>query len=397
MLGAAVRPFPGPVGRVSLVGVAGAGLGMVVILATWGSVLSVLVVPRRSRDRLSRLVNAITDGVFRVATSRVRGYASRDRLLAGQAATLILLQLATWLVLFYLGFALVLQLFDAHGTAHAFAQAGSSLFTLGYTGPDTAELSVIDYLAAATGLIVVALQIGYLPTLYSAFNRRETEVTLLSSRAGTPAWGPEILARTRYGFTSADDGAVMDRFYLQWERWAADLSESHSNYPVLMRFRSPAKLASWLVALVAVLDSAALWLALSPDRAPTTEARLALRMGFSALRSLAATIGIPVEHDPDPDSDLQLSYDGLPCRHPAHRLNHLRHGPQPRTSVAGLSRMADQLRGRRVRPRRPFRRRARPVDRPTPHRRSDHATHPAGQPHTDPSPSRPAHPHPDTP
>ena len=289
-------------------GVAGAGLGVVLILATWGSVLSVLVVPRRSRDRLSRLVNAITDGVFRVATSRMRGYASRDRLLAGQAATLILLQLATWLALFYLGFALVLQLFDAHGTAHAFAQAGSSLFTLGYTGPDTAELSVIDYLAAATGLIVVALQIGYLPTLYSAFNRRETEVTLLSSRAGTPAWGPEILARTRYGFTSADDGAVMDRFYLQWERWAADLSESHSNYPVLMRFRSPAKLASWLVALVAVMDSAALWLALSPDRAPTTEARLALRMGFSALRSLADTIGIPVEHDPDPDSDLQLSY-----------------------------------------------------------------------------------------
>ena len=289
-------------------GVAGAGLGVVVILATWGSVLSVLVVPRRSRDRLSRLVNAITDGVFRLATSRVRGYASRDRLLAGQAAALILLQLATWLVLFYVGFALVLQLFDAHGTAHAFAQAGSSLFTLGYTGPDTAELSIIDYLAAATGLVVVALQIGYLPTLYSAFNRRETEVTLLSSRAGTPAWGPEILARTRFGFTSADDGAVMDRFYLQWERWAADLSESHSNYPVLMRFRSPAKLASWLVALVAVMDSAALWLALSPDRAPTTEARLALRMGFSALRSLADTIGIPVELDPDPDSDLQLSY-----------------------------------------------------------------------------------------
>lgn len=169
MLGAAGRPFPGPVGRVSLVGVAGAGLGVVVILATWGSVLSVLVVPRRSRDRLSRLVNAITDGVFRVATSRVRGYASRDRLLAGQAAAVILLQLATWLLLFYLGFALVLQLFDAHGIAHAFAQAGSSLFTLGYTGPDTAELSIIDYLAAATGLIVVALQIGYLPTLYGAY------------------------------------------------------------------------------------------------------------------------------------------------------------------------------------------------------------------------------------
>ena len=288
---------------------AGAVLGVAVILATWGSVLSVLVVPRRSRDPLSRLVNMVTDGAFRLATSRLPTYEARDRLLAGQAAAVILLQLATWLALFYTGFALVLQLLDPQGGAHAFAQAGSSMFTLGYTGPETAQLSIVDYLAAATGLVVVALQIGYLPTLYSAFNRRETEVTLLSSRAGTPAWGPEILARTRYGFRSADDGAVMDQFYLQWERWAADLSESHSNYPVLMRFRSPAKFSSWLVALVAVMDSAALWLALSPDRAPATEARLALRMGFSALRALAATVGIAVNLDPDPDGDLQLSYE----------------------------------------------------------------------------------------
>ncbi len=288
--------------------VVGAVLGAVLVFATWVSVLSVLVVPRPSRDPLSRLVNRATDGAFRLATSRVRRYGTRDRLMAGQAPAVIILQLTAWLLLFYVGFALVLQPFDGHGSAHAFAQAGSSLFTLGYTGPDTAQLSVIDYAAAATGLVVVALQIGYLPTLYSAFNRRETEVTLLSSRAGTPAWGPEILARMRFGFGSEDDGAGMDQFYLQWERWAADLSESHTNYPVLMLFRSPAKLSSWLVALVAVMDSAALWLALSPERAPRLEARLALRMGFSALQSLATTAGIEVDPDPDPDGDLQLSY-----------------------------------------------------------------------------------------
>jgi len=101
----------------------------------------------------------------------------------------------------------------------------------------------------------------------------------------------------------------MDAFYLQWERWAADLSESHTNYPVLTRFRSPAELSSWLVALVAVLDSAALWMALSPGRAPAVEARLALRMGFTALRSIAETVGLEVDHDPDPDAALQLSYD----------------------------------------------------------------------------------------
>jgi hypothetical protein len=105
-----------------------------------------------------------------------------------------------------------------------------------------------------------------------------------------------------------DEGAVMDTFYLGWERWAADLAESHTNYPVLTRFRSPGQLSSWLVAVVAVLDSAALWMALAPSRAPATEARLALRMGFTALRAIARTLDVPVDDDPDPDAPLQLGY-----------------------------------------------------------------------------------------
>jgi hypothetical protein len=230
-------------------------------------------------------------------------------MLATQAPLSILAQLVVWLVLFYLGFALVLGAFDRQGRGHALAQAGSSLLTLGYAGPSDAPLTVVDYVAAGTGLVVVALQIGYLPTLYSAFNRRETEVTLLAGRAGTPPWGPEVLARTRFGFGAEDQGAVLDEFYLQWERWAADVSESHTNYPVLIRFRSPAKYSSWLVALVAVMDSAALWLALSPSRAPLPAARLALRMGFTALRSIAESVGLQVDHDPDPDAPLRLSYE----------------------------------------------------------------------------------------
>ncbi len=288
--------------------VLGAVLGAAVVLVAWTSVLSVLVVPRRSRDRVSRLINGGVDRVFLLATRRRASYRTRERLLGVHGPTIILAQLAIWLVLFYCGFALILQSFDRHGTGHAFAQAGSSLFTLGYAGPAGATLSGLDYFAAATGLVVVALQIGYLPTLYSAFNRREVEVTLLTGRAGTPAWGPEILARTRFGFTAEDDGPMMEQFYLQWERWAADVSESHTNYPVLIRFRSPGDYSSWLVALIAVMDSAALWLALSPSRAPRVEARLALRMGFTTLQAIAGTFGLPVDDDPDPDSALQLSY-----------------------------------------------------------------------------------------
>jgi hypothetical protein len=292
-----------------LLRVVAAVLGGLLVLLTWGSVVRTLVVPRRRRDKIALTVDRFVDRLYRLATKRVRDYKTRDDRLASQAATTILCQLAAWLVLLFVGFALLLLPFHGLTLRHAFAQSGSSLFTLGYAGPDGLPLTVIDYLAAASGLVVVALQIGYLPTLYAAFNRRETEVTLLSSRAGTPAWGPEILARTRFGFGVEDDGAVMDEFYLQWERWAADLSESHTNYPVLTRFRSPTKLGSWVVALVAVLDSAALWMALAPGRAPAVQARLCLRMGFLALRAIAETVGVEVDHDPDPDSPLLLTQD----------------------------------------------------------------------------------------
>jgi hypothetical protein len=288
---------------------AAAALGAVVVALTWGSVITTVVVPRRSRSRIGLFLDHAVDRAYRLATRHVRDYPTRDSWLATQASTTLLAQLVAWLGLFYAGFALLLWPFDDQGFGHALSQAGSSMFTLGYAGPDSAPLTAIDYLAAATGMVVVALQVGYLPTLYAAFNRRETEVTLLISRAGQPHWGPEILARSRFGFPEGQQGVAMDRFYESWERWAADVAESHTNYPVLTRFRSPHELSSWLVALLAVLDSAALWVALSPTTAPVIQARLCLRMGFTALRSIAATVGLDVDEDPDPDGPLALTYE----------------------------------------------------------------------------------------
>ena len=290
-----------------VISVLAAVVGGALVLLTGRSVTRTLVVPRRTTDHLSRGVGLGVDAVYRLATRWQTDFLARDRRLASQAATTLLAQLTAWLVSFYVGYGLLLWPLAPHGLGQAFSQAGSSLFTLGYAGPTNPPLTVVDYLAAATGLVVVALQIGYLPSLYGAFNRRETEVTMLTSRAGVPAWGPEILARTRFGFTDEDEGAVMDAFYLDWERWAADLAESHSNYPVLTRFRSPEPLSSWLVGLVAVMDSAALWLALSPQRSPQVQARLCLRMGFTALRSIADAVGLDVDRDPDPDTPLRLT------------------------------------------------------------------------------------------
>ena len=163
----------------------------------------------------------------------------------------MLIQLAAWLVVAFVGFALLLWPFAARGVVSAFIDAGSSLFTLGFAVPAGAAPAVIVFLAAAVGLVIVTLQIAYLPTLYAAFNRRETEVALLNARAGVPSWGPELLARTHYALGSGTSTLdTMPDLYAAWERWAADVTESHTTYLPLVRFRSPTPLSSWVTALL---------------------------------------------------------------------------------------------------------------------------------------------------
>ena len=168
---------------------------------------------------------------------------------------------------------------------------------------------MLVFVAAATGMVVVALQIGYLPTLYAAFNRRETEVALLISRAGFPTWGPELLARTHYALGSGMSTInTLPDLYRQWERWSADVAESHTTYLPLVRFRSPQPYSSWVVALLSVLDSAALILSLAPDQAPTVPARLCLRSGWVCLNRIARAMGMDVPLEADPDAGITLTY-----------------------------------------------------------------------------------------
>jgi hypothetical protein len=192
----------------------------------------------------------------------------------------------------------------------AFIDAGSSIFTLGFAEPQGAAPAVIVFLAAGSGLVIVALQIGYLPTLYNAFNRRETEVTLLNARGGVPAWGPELLARTHYALgTGVSTLDTLPELYMNWERWAADVAESHSTYLPLVRFRSPGGFSSWVTSLLSVLDSAALILSLSPEQAPTVPARLCLRGGFLCFRRIAVAMGFDIPLEADPDAGITLTYE----------------------------------------------------------------------------------------
>src|SRR6516162_4079336 len=204
---------------------------------------------------------------------------------------------------------LLLWPFVHGGATRAFTVAGSSMFTLGFSEPAGAAPAVIVFAAAATGLVIVTLQIAYLPTLYAAFNRRETEVALLNARAGVPSWGPELLARTHYALGSGVSTIdTLPDLYARWETWAADVAESHTTYLPLVRFRSPRPLSSWVTGLLAVLDSAALFLALSPGGAPTVSARLCLRAGFQCFDQIAQAMGISVPAESDPAGGTTLTY-----------------------------------------------------------------------------------------
>ncbi|HXX91978.1 MAG TPA: hypothetical protein VEI83_17300 [Acidimicrobiales bacterium] len=278
--------------------------GVVIVLYDLTDLVRALIVPRPYTGGIVALTTrALRRLGERIAMSR-RDYETRDRALAVVEPVIMVVRLGLWVAIGFLGFALLLWGVGHRPFVHALVESGSSLTTLGFANEPGTVSAAVSFLAAAFGLVVIALQIAYLPALYEAFNRREVLVTMLESRAGTPAWGPELLARH---YLVGIEGNLAE-LYSEWERWSADVAESHTTYPILLRLRSPHATNSWVVALVSVLDSAALYLALCPRLAPA-EARLCVRMGFTCLRDIARVIRIPFDPDPRPDAPIELGYD----------------------------------------------------------------------------------------
>lgn len=291
--------------------VLGAVIGGIIVLGTAWSVLGTLIVPRRVRSTVPRVVFLVNRTVFRFFADRTTSYERRDRILAAQAPVQLLAQVVAWLALYTLGFALLMwPLAGTGGFGAALAQAGSAICTLGYLIPHASGVAALDALAALAGLGTVALQIGYLPTLYAAFNRREALVTMLDSRAGVPSWGPELLSRTHYGLgTGMSAVGELPELFEAWEQWSADVAESHTTYVPLVWFRSPRPLSSWITAQLAVLDAAALYLSLLPEARGLIQARLCLRGGFTCFGNIARALRIPIPEDADPSIGISLSYE----------------------------------------------------------------------------------------
>ena len=275
--------------------------GAALVLTTWSSVIETTVVPRSNRGALSALILRLVNKPIRAAVARIDDYERRDRLYAYASSAYLITTLLAWLLLFLLGFSLILWPLVGN-VADAARIAGSSMLTLGIAAPHDGVPTAVVYLAALTGLIVITLQIAYLPVLYASYNRRETLVTMLEGLAGTPGWGPEVLVRS----AAIDNLDGLRDMYDRWMVWAADVAESHNAYPVLLFFRSPTPRRSWVISLLSILDAGAMHLALCPVTVPAP-ARNMMRVGYLTFRELAHGAGYPVRDDPSPDDDLQLT------------------------------------------------------------------------------------------
>lgn len=276
--------------------------GLAVVGATLLSALRTIVLPRAARSLLTAGVFRGTARVFRVVAGPGRSYQWRDRVYALYAPISLVLMAVAWVVAVWLGF---IGMFWAtgYGTLRdSLWVSGSSLLTLGIAPLDGTFHRLLGFTEALFGLGLVALLISFLPSLYSAFSRREQLVALLEVRAGSPPSAVEMLIRFhRIGWRES-----LSSEWERWEAWFNDLDESHTSYPALVWLRSPQSHRSWVTAAGTVLDAAALWLS-SVDHRRDPTAALCLRSGYLALRRVAGYFGIAFDPDPRPTDPVAVT------------------------------------------------------------------------------------------
>jgi hypothetical protein len=176
------------------------------------------------------------------------------------------------------------------------------VFTLGTTPAHGFGAVALTYTEAGLGLLLLALLITYLPTIYGAFSRREAVVTLLEVRAGSPPSATEMLIR----FHRIGQVDRLAGLWRRWEQWFVEVEETHTSFPVLVSFRSPQPDHSWVNAAGTVLDAASIW-ASTIEHPNDPDAQLCLRAGSLALRRIAALVRVPYNPDPQPGEPVTIS------------------------------------------------------------------------------------------
>ena len=239
---------------------------LLIAIVLWDAFETVLV-PRRigRRVRLTRYFYIVSWRSCRLLASRIRRPQRREALLAFFGPSSLLMLLVCWAAGLILGFALLqvaarsLSGLAAERWVTQLYMSGETFFTLGFgdVTPATGLGRLLSVVESGMGFGFLGTVVGYLPTIYSAFSQREIEISLLDACAGSPPTAAEFLARNR----DPGSGTTADRLLIGWERWAAQLLETHISYPLLAYYRSQHSNQSWLAALTVMLDSTALLIA----------------------------------------------------------------------------------------------------------------------------------------
>jgi hypothetical protein len=277
-------------------------LGLLLTCVTVASVVRTLTLPRGAPDTIAAAVFAAMRRLFNLRLHGQRSYKARDRVMAYYAPSSVLALAPVWLILIMLGYVGMFWGIGVPTWRMAFGDSGSSLLTLGSAPLTSMPQAALSFSEAALGLILVALLIAYLPTMYAAFARREAMVALLEVRAGTPPSAWEMLER----YQRIHGLERLNEVWRAWEVWFADLEESHTSLAALAFFRSPQPDRSWITAAGAVLDAASLT-ASALDVPRDAQADLTIRAGYVALRGIADFFGIDYDESPRPTDSIGVT------------------------------------------------------------------------------------------
>jgi hypothetical protein len=240
-------------------------VGIALILIVLGDAFETIILPRRVTRRISlaRLFYRYTWFIWVKSIRSLFSGKRHEAYLSFYGPLSLLLLLILWATGLVIGFGLIHwasgSMINAPERTFTLSTylylSGTTFFTLGLgdVTPGTAFGRALIAFEAGMGFGFLALVISYLPVLNQSFSRREVNISLLDARAGSPPTAMEMLRRH-----SHDHGlAELRELLREWERWTADLLESHLSYPVLAYFRSQHDNQSWLAALTCVLDASA--------------------------------------------------------------------------------------------------------------------------------------------
>lgn len=282
--------------------IAAEAFGLFLVVWTLYSAIRTIVLPRGANVFLTRALFHSVFTLFRIRLRFANTYEERDQVMALFAPITLLLLPVSWIVIILLGYTVMFWGLGTRPWFDAFYLSGSSLFTLGFKSVDDLPRTLLVFTEATIGLGLIALLISYLPSIYSAFSRRESAVAMLEARAGSPATPVELITRSyRIGLLHK-----LSDLWFTWELWFAELEESHTSHSYLVFFRSPQPDRSWITAAGCVLDAAAL-MASTVESHTEYPPGLCIRAGFVALRRIADYFGVEYNPDPQPTDPISIA------------------------------------------------------------------------------------------